>query len=422
MWDQTPELDSGRNTFRYLEISAVGLQNDTYKLECIPFNKAPSRAKMVLRAGDIVVSTTRPSRGAIARIRDEDDGAIASTGFCILRGPNLNKISRDYLLNVMLSDCVLTQMLQRSSGGAYPAITSDEIGKLLIPLPSNLNDQKRLVTELDNARAQKQEKLAKANSLLSGLNDFVLEMLGLTLPVQEDRIVYAIRTIDSINANKLYPDYFNPERTNSIHAVETKYGDDKAANLSRIADFIRDQHIVKPTEDYIGLANIQSNTGEWIESTDKDGKGLCSTYAKGDVLFARLRPYLNKVYRAEAAGVCSTEFHVIRIHRDENGKPIVIPDYLAAVLRSSIVLSQTRHMMTGNTHPRLANEDVANLVIPIPDTTIQEKIADEVIKRRSFARILREEAQKAWEDAKRNFEEQLLKSEITPRKMGGSKI
>ena len=45
----------------------------------------------------------------------------------------------------------------------------------------------------------------------------------------------------------------------------------------------------------------------------------------------------------------------------------LLPDFLAAVMRSSIIVAQTRHMMTGNTHPRLANEDVVGLLIPIPD-------------------------------------------------------
>lgn len=128
------------------------------------------------------------------------------------------------------------------------------------------------------------------------------------------------------------------------------------------------------------------------------------------MLFARLRPYLNKVYRAESSGVCSTEFHVIRIRKDDKKRLRLMPDYLAAVLRSSVVLLQTRHMMTGNTHPRLANEDVANLVIPVPDRDVQEMIADEVARRRLVARRLHSDAGRMWEEAKKRFEEELLGS------------
>jgi type I restriction enzyme S subunit len=85
------------------------------------------------------------------------------------------------------------------------------------------------------------------------------------------------------------------------------------------------------------------------------------------------------------------------------------PDYLAAILRSSLTLAQTRHMMTGNTHPRLTNEDVINLVVPVPKHVgVQEAIAVEARRRREEARRLRTEAEAGWQGAKRLFEEQLL--------------
>jgi hypothetical protein len=95
-----------------------------------------------------------------------------------------------------------------------------------------------------------------------------------------------------------------------------------------------------------------------------------------DVLFARLRPYLNKVWRAGPDGVCSTEFHVIRIKEDA---PDLLSDYPAAVLRSSVVVAQTEHMMTGNTY-----------------------------RRRLEGRRLREETVREWEAAKARYEERLL--------------
>ena len=64
-------------------------------------------------------------------------------------------------------------------------------------------------------------------------------------------------------------------------------------------------------------------------------------------------------------------------------------------------------MMTGNTHPRLANDDVVNLIIPIPDIDTQSTIAAEVHRRRDQARMLRSQAETEWTQAKRWFEDQL---------------
>jgi hypothetical protein len=65
-------------------------------------------------------------------------------------------------------------------------------------------------------------------------------------------------------------------------------------------------------------------------------------------------------------------------------------------------------MMTGNTHPRLANEDVVNLIVPIPDPKIQAIIAAEVTRRRAEARRLRSSAGAEWAAAKARFEQELL--------------
>ena len=130
-WEK-PSGDSDE-TFRYLEISNVSLGTNEYVLEDVPVCDAPSRTRMLLRSGDIVISTTRPHRGAIAEIRAEDDQTIGSTGFVILREHLQPEIRRDYFLYTLLSDIVLIQFLQRSSGGSYPAIVPDEIDRVIIP-------------------------------------------------------------------------------------------------------------------------------------------------------------------------------------------------------------------------------------------------------------------------------------------------
>jgi type I restriction enzyme, S subunit len=288
-------------------------------------------------------------------------------------------------------------------------INAEEIRSLRIPLP-RLLEQKELLRPLEVARDRRKKKLADADSLIAGLNDFVLDQLGLVLPPssRSHRTTYAVRRADVAASKKLNPDYFHPERLSTIRTIAKAYEGERCATLLSIAEFRRDHRGIRPEDNYLGLANVQSNTGERIESTEEDGEGAVFEYAENDVLFARLRPYLNKVYRAERAGVCSPEFHVMRIRPGEDGKPRVIPDFLAAILRSAVVLMQTRHMMTGNTHPRLANDDVVNLVIPVPERNVQAAIALEVAHRRDQVRRLRAEANASWEQAKAEFEFALL--------------
>lgn len=400
MWDQK----DGRYPidFPYIEISGIGLGTDEYLVVPVLTNEAPSRARQVVRVDDILVSLTRPHRGAIARVREVDNGAIASTGFCVLRHLLSERVSKDFLMLALSSSVGLDQMLMRSSGGNYPAITEDELANVLIPIPATINIQNDLVAAMDMARMERRAKLAEADALLAGLDNYLIATLGLTSPIKDERKVFAVSRSAIGSQARLNADYFHPERILALRVLEHATQELDCPRLEQVVDFIRDQ-IKTPGPNYLSLANVQSNTGELV-TTDEDVTGACSVFQRGDVLFARLRPYLNKVHAAERDGCCSPEFHVLRVKDSETLRP----DYLAAIIRSSLTLAQTKHMMTGNTHPRLTNEDVVSLVIPVPKPAIQEAIAAEAQRRRDEARRLRAEADSGWQAAKHWFEEQLL--------------
>ena len=252
------------------------------------------------------------------------------------------------------------------------------------------------------ALAERKAKLAEADALLTGLGDFVLDALGIAPPPEDSRRVFAVRLTQPRLQGQLNSDYYHPERLLALRAFSDAAENLEAVTLSEVVNFERSQ-LKTPSENYLSLSHVRSYTGELTDSTDT-ASGNCFVYQTNDVLFARLRPYLNKVYRAEMDGCCSTEFHVLRVKTGGT----VLPEYLAAVLRSRLVLAQTIHMMTGNTHPRLANRDVANLRVPIPKMEIQEAIAAEVVRRREESRRLRAEAESGWQEAKQWFEAQLL--------------
>ena len=93
------EFDEG--VFEYLEISGVLLGVNKYTTSIVEVSDAPSRAKMKTQKGDIVISLTRPHRGAIAEI--QSDNIIASTGFAVIRKIN-KRIDKTWLIDVLLSD------------------------------------------------------------------------------------------------------------------------------------------------------------------------------------------------------------------------------------------------------------------------------------------------------------------------------
>ena len=68
---------------------------------------------------------------------------------------------------------------------------------------------------------------------------------------------------------------------------------------------------------YLGLEHVQSLTGDLVDFRPQPGKEIlsrCKVFRRGDVLYGRLRPYLNKVFLAcgqVSEGICSGEFYVL---------------------------------------------------------------------------------------------------------------
>lgn len=151
------------DTFPYIEISSIDTITGKIRyIDTVPLKEAPSRAKKIVRKNDILVSTTRPNRGAIS-IYNGNDMAIASTGFSIIREIN-PCILREYLYIVLRMPLSLKQMSLRSSSGNYPAIIESELKKIIIPIPP-LDTQKciiEMVTKMNN----KAEQLKKESDAL----------------------------------------------------------------------------------------------------------------------------------------------------------------------------------------------------------------------------------------------------------------
>ncbi|MEA1955132.1 MAG: restriction endonuclease subunit S, partial [Campylobacterota bacterium] len=177
-----------------------------------------------------------------------------------------------------------------------------------------------------------------------------------------------------INSNELTtqwsPTFYHKEQLKYLDIfLNSNYRFD-IKKLNKIINISSAKSVASKVGTYIGMANIESSTGKYIPSENDKGKGDCSLFKKGDVLFGKLRPYLNKVYLADFNGGCTTEFIVMNT-LDEN---IISNKFLSIFLLLDCVVNQTKHMMTGNTLPRLQTFDIENLIIPIPPKNIQQEI------------------------------------------------
>ncbi len=286
--------------------------------------------------------------------------------------------------------------IQRPAG--QPNINKEEFKTFELPVPP-LDIQLRLVAELDAARAERDRSLAESDRLLSSIDHLVKRLLHLPeLPIP-GHAGYAIRLGFAKRTASISADYFHPERMLALRAIQALPN----AALGTLVSFKRQQGAITGDARYIGLASVASNTGQLTDAVET-ASGQCFAFEQSDVLYGRLRPYLNKVWLAAFDGVCSTEFHVMRVRNPE----VLLPAYLSVVMRTQLIVAQTKHMMTGNTHPRLANEDVVNLQIPLAHKTTQQRIVDETLACQAEAGRLRTHADTVWQQARERFEKQLL--------------
>jgi type I restriction enzyme, S subunit len=164
-------------SFVYIDLSAVNQEiKKIMGARHMAGKDAPSRARQLVAAGDVLVSTVRPNLNSVARVQLELDGATASTGFCVLR-PRDGLLDPDYLFHWVRTRQFVASMTERASGASYPAVSDRIVLDSSIPLPP-LDEQRRIAEVLDRAdglRANRRATLALLDTLIQSI---FLEMFG----------------------------------------------------------------------------------------------------------------------------------------------------------------------------------------------------------------------------------------------------
>ena len=145
----------------------------------------------------------------------------------------------------------------------------------------------------------------------------------------------------------------------------TDYGKCVSVPVSEIGD----------EEWVLELEDIEKNTGRVLCRVIKKNrslKGIRHQFYKGQVLYSKLRTYLNKVFVADDYGFCTTE--IIPITANE----CILPEYLNLILRSPYFLDYTASRDYGVKMPRLGTSDAKKAPIPVPPVSEQARIVNVV--------------------------------------------
>lgn len=215
----------------------------------------------LLDKGDIVTGRV----GSIGSFALFDSETLSSFSDNVLR----IRIKHDFqsrlrfLLAFLNSSLTAKQIAKARKGSLQGVINQATLKTIVIPLlPSNL--ESNLTSSMQAEREACKRKLEQADALLASLDPFFLDQLGLPAPIIGTRAGYAIHRSRAKSANRLNADYFHPERIRALQTIHKSKNVRRAERLADIADFIRNIERVSVPSEYIGLANVQSNTGELV--------------------------------------------------------------------------------------------------------------------------------------------------------------
>lgn len=405
--------ENPEDTFRYIEINSVSRETGDASFFKLPVQKAPGRAQLIVQKDDIIISLTRPHHGSIALINDDLEGCIASTGFTILREIKDPTLNRNYLYFALRSQFCLHQMLQRSSGGNYPAITTDQLMQILIPIPES-NIQNHIVNFMRSAYAQKKRKEQEADALLDSIDDYILKELGIEMPEVEEKrcfVVYASET-SGLRTNPFY-------YQNHYKAIQDTLS--QSRNVKRLGELL--QLVDSGSRPKGGVANIQSgvlsfggehinnqcevdiNTPRYVPHEFHNSHKTTETQLN-DLLFVKDGATTGKI------GIVSDTAHVGQNINEHlfilRTKDDVNPIYLLNYLNSCFGKLQIQREITGATVTGITRDVVKRLKIILPDIGKQTEIANHITEIRSNAKELQQEAGAIVAEAKERVERMLL--------------
>ena len=358
--DTAPDFE-----IRYVDIGNVDSKGNIHQVPTYRFADAPSRARRVVRDGDVIISTVRTYLQAITPIESPSDNLIVSTGFAVIR-PRQEILDTGYCKYVLRESEFLYKVFTHSVGVSYPAISSLDLGNILVPIHP-LPEQRAIADYLDRETSKIDALVAEKERLLSLLAEkrrtfitqYVMHGLNPNAPMRDSGVAWlgeipkhwAIEPLkhhltgieqgwspqsDNFPANE---DEWGVLKVSAVNGWEFNPGENKRLPFELEP---LEEYEIKPGDVLISRAN----TTELLGSAS---------------LVREVRPKLllcDKLYR-------------LRVQSDR-----LRSDYLVSYLRSVPGRFEFERDATGasSSMKNISQESITNLRIPIPPWDEQEAI------------------------------------------------
>ena len=349
----------------YVEISGVQAGQGITETATLPFGNAPSRARRVVRDGDVLISTVRTYLRAIAQVKSPPENMIASTGFAVLRP---RRIDSRFLGYACHAEGFVSEVIARSVGVSYPAINASELARLPIPLPT-APEQTAIATFLDRETAKIDALVAEQEKLIALLQEkrqavishAVTKGLDPNVPMKDSGVEW----LGEVPAHWAVGNCGFYLRILSGFAFPSSgfTDDDSAHRLLRGAN--------------VGVSRLKwDDTVYWQRS---EGDGLDDyEMVEGDLVIGMDRPLIGEGMRV--AKVTAQDLPSLLLQRVASLKVgnKLHPDYLHYLLASEMFIAHFSPETTGVSVPHISPDQINKFVIPIPPMSEQLAIVNDV--------------------------------------------
>ena len=340
----------------YIDIGSVDAIDGITGTEPIVFEKAPSRARRVVRGGDVIASTVRTYLRAIAAIDAPESNLIVSTGFAVIRPRHIESSFASYALR---APHFVERVVANSVGVSYPAINASSLACFEIPYPG-VDEQRAVAEFLDRETAKIDALVAGKERLIRLLQEkraalitgAVTRGLDPNVPMKDSGVEW----LGEIPAHW--------EVTPLKHLLSRcDYG---------ISESLGGDGDIR----VLTMAHIQN--GEVILPDDGSINGVDRSMMLdlGDLLFNRTnsRELVGKVglFRGELGDQVTFASYLVRLTTREG----VDPEWLNYLLNSTGVLGMARSMaLLSVNQANLNPTKYQQIVVPVPTLSEQQSIA-----------------------------------------------
>ena len=413
---RNPRTD-GSKQFRYIDVQAV--DNDRNRVSTareLASERAPSRARRLVRKDDVLFCLVRPYLRNIAQVPPELDGQVASTAFCVLR-PSAAVASR-FLFHQVLRGSFISEV--PTYGTSPPSAREDEFLKqpiTLAPLP----EQHRIVAKIESLFAKLDEGVAalkraevnleryRASVLKSAVEGRLTERWRKENPPEETgpellgRILADRRTgwegeqlakfaakgrKPPKNWKKKYTEPVVPDASGLPDLPEGWCW----ATVDQLAPVIQYGYTASadPSKQdgprFLRITDIQRGRVQWSDVPGcAASEAVTDKYrlSEGDIVFARTGATTGKSYLIQDHPKAIFASYLIRVGLSK----LVHSAYVSAFFQSGAYWAQIESGKRGIGQPNVNARVLAHIILPLPPVREQMEIADQVVRAENAVRL-----------------------------------